>query len=51
VIDEGRMIEHGTHRELLAKPEGTYRRLSELQQELTQQHGSASDSSVRERMQ
>ena len=35
VIDEGRMTEHGTHAELLAKPEGTYKRLCELQQELT----------------
>jgi ATP-binding cassette subfamily B protein len=37
VIDEGRMIEHGTHRELLSMPDGTYRRLCELQQELTLQ--------------
>ena len=37
VIEEGRMVEHGTHRELLALPDGTYRRLCELQQELTGQ--------------
>ena len=43
VIDEGRMTEHGTHEELLAMPEGTYRRLCELQQELTVQRGPASD--------
>lgn len=43
VIDEGQLIEHGTHRELLANPDGTYRRLCELQQELTLQHGSGSD--------
>jgi ATP-binding cassette subfamily B protein len=35
VIDEGRLTEHGTHLELMAKPEGTYRRLCELQQELS----------------
>jgi len=35
VIDDGCMTEHGTHAELLAKPGGTYRRLTELQQELT----------------
>ena len=35
VIEEGRMVEHGTHRELLDLPDGTYRRLCELQQELT----------------
>ncbi len=35
VVEEGRMVEHGTHRELLALPDGTYRRLCELQQELT----------------
>jgi ATP-binding cassette subfamily B protein len=38
VIEEGRMLEQGTHRELLALPGGTYRRLCELQQELTGQH-------------
>src|SRR5258706_11398536 len=26
VIEDGRLIEHGTHAELLARPEGTYRR-------------------------
>src|SRR5207249_10507427 len=31
VIEEGRLIEHGTHAELLARPEGTYRRLYDLQ--------------------
>ena len=42
VIDEGRMIESGTHRELLALPDGTYRRLCELQQELTLPQASSS---------
>jgi ATP-binding cassette subfamily B protein len=35
VIEEGRLLEHGTHRELLALPNGTYRRLCALQQEMT----------------
>ncbi len=35
VVDEGRLAEHGTHQELLAIEGGTYRRLCELQQELT----------------
>jgi len=34
VIEDGRLIEHGTHAELLAWPEGTYRRLYELQLQL-----------------
>ena len=34
VIDDGRIIERGTHAELLAKPDGTYRRLVDLQQQL-----------------
>src|SRR6266513_2999790 len=34
VIEEGRLIEHGTHAELLARPEGTYRRLYDLQVQL-----------------
>ncbi|MEJ7812270.1 MAG: ABC transporter ATP-binding protein [Gemmatimonadaceae bacterium] len=33
-IEDGRLAEHGTHRELLAKPEGIYRRLYELQLQL-----------------
>jgi ABC-type multidrug transport system fused ATPase/permease subunit len=35
VIEDGRLIEHGTHAELLQRPEGTYRRLYELQVQLT----------------
>ncbi|PYO83497.1 MAG: ABC transporter [Gemmatimonadetes bacterium] len=31
VIDDGRLVESGTHRELLAKPDGKYRRLYEMQ--------------------
>ena len=34
VISEGRLAESGTHRELLAKPDGIYRRLYELQLQL-----------------
>ena len=34
VIADGRLVESGTHRELVAKPEGTYRRLYEMQVEL-----------------
>jgi ATP-binding cassette subfamily B protein len=34
VIEEGRLAESGTHRELLAKHDGTYRRLYELQLQL-----------------
>jgi ATP-binding cassette subfamily B protein len=34
VIEEGRLVECGTHDELLAHPEGTYRRLYRLQQEI-----------------
>jgi ATP-binding cassette, subfamily B, bacterial len=34
VIDEGRLAESGTHRELLAKHDGIYRRLYELQLQL-----------------
>ncbi len=34
VIEDGRLIEHGTHAELLARPEGTYRRLYDLQVQL-----------------
>jgi ATP-binding cassette subfamily B protein len=35
VIEDGCLTEQGTHSELLARPEGTYRRLYELQRELT----------------
>jgi ATP-binding cassette subfamily B protein len=35
VIDEGRLVEHGTHAELLLRPEGKYRRLYEMQVQLT----------------
>jgi ATP-binding cassette subfamily B protein len=31
VIENGAVTESGTHAELMAKPEGTYRRLAELQ--------------------
>jgi ATP-binding cassette subfamily B protein len=41
VVEEGRMVEHGTHAELLALPDGTYRRLCLLQQELTVRHDDA----------
>jgi ATP-binding cassette subfamily B protein len=34
VIEDGRLVEHGTHAELLAKPEGNYRHLYELQVQL-----------------
>jgi ATP-binding cassette subfamily B protein len=34
VIEEGRLAESGTHRELLARPDGIYRRLYELQLQL-----------------
>jgi ATP-binding cassette subfamily B protein len=34
VLENGRLEEHGTHRELLDRPEGTYRRLYELQLQL-----------------
>jgi ATP-binding cassette subfamily B protein len=35
VIEDGQLLEQGTHAELLARPEGTYRRLHELQRELS----------------
>jgi ATP-binding cassette subfamily B protein len=35
VIEEGKLTEHGTHAELLAMPDGTYKRLHELQLELS----------------
>jgi ATP-binding cassette subfamily B protein len=34
VIDDGRLSEHGTHAELLGKPDGKYRHLYELQLQL-----------------
>jgi len=34
VISDGRLAESGTHRELLGKPEGIYRRLYEMQLQL-----------------
>jgi ATP-binding cassette subfamily B protein len=34
VVEDGRLIESGTHQELLAKPHGRYRRLYELQVKL-----------------
>jgi len=35
VIEDGRLVEHGTHAELLAKPDGKYRHLYELQLQLS----------------
>ncbi len=35
VIEEGRLVEHGTHAELLQQPEGKYRKLYELQLQLS----------------
>ena len=35
VIEDGRLVEHGTHHELMMQPEGRYRRLYELQLQLT----------------
>ena len=34
VMQEGRLVESGTHRELLANPDGVYRRLYEMQLQL-----------------
>ena len=34
VIQDGNLVEHGTHRELLANPDGVYTKLHRLQQEL-----------------
>jgi ATP-binding cassette subfamily B protein len=34
VVEDGRLTESGTHAELLANPESTYRRLCEMQQQL-----------------
>ncbi|HEX7120718.1 MAG TPA: ABC transporter ATP-binding protein, partial [Gemmatimonadaceae bacterium] len=34
VMDRGRLVEMGTHRELLARPDGIYRRLYEMQLQL-----------------
>ncbi|HXE82392.1 MAG TPA: ABC transporter ATP-binding protein [Gemmatimonadales bacterium] len=35
VIEDGRLVEHGTHAELLLRSEGKYRRLYEMQLQLT----------------
>ena len=34
VVDDGRLTEQGTHQELLAIPDGTYRKLHDMQIEL-----------------
>jgi ABC-type multidrug transport system fused ATPase/permease subunit len=34
VIEDGQLVEHGTHAELLARVEGKYRTLYELQVQL-----------------
>ena len=34
VVDDGRLTEQGTHEELLAIPDGTYRKLHDMQIEL-----------------
>jgi ATP-binding cassette subfamily B protein len=34
VIQDGKLVEHGTHAELLANPNGIYTKLHRLQQEL-----------------
>ena len=34
VVDDGKLLERGTHQELLRRPGGKYRKLYELQQEL-----------------
>jgi ABC-type multidrug transport system fused ATPase/permease subunit len=34
VVEKGRLAESGTHRDLLAKPNGIYRKLYELQLQL-----------------
>ena len=34
VIEEGKLVEAGSHAELLALPDGTYRRLHELQRQM-----------------
>jgi ATP-binding cassette subfamily B protein len=39
VVEDGRLTECGTHAELLALPEGTYRKLHELQRQLTSEEG------------
>jgi len=39
VIDEGRLTECGTHAELLAIRDGTYKKLHEMQTELTSERG------------
>jgi ATP-binding cassette subfamily B protein len=34
VIEDGRLVEQGTHKELVGRPDGKYRRLYEMQLQL-----------------